>query len=59
MKLRYAITKDIADEARLERHIQFRRGMIDGSPRATYFRHLRNAAEPFALLHRSVDSEVP
>jgi hypothetical protein len=60
MRLRYAITKDIADESRLERQIQYRRGlMIDGSPRATYFRHLRNAEEPFALLHRSFDSEEP
>jgi hypothetical protein len=59
MQLRYAITKGIADAARLERHSQYRRGMIGGSPRATYFRHLRNAAEPFALLHRSADNEVP
>lgn len=60
MRLRYAITKDIADKARLERHTQYRRAlMTGGSPRATYFSHLRNAAEPFALLHRSVDSEVP
>lgn len=60
MQLRYAITKDIADEERLKRHTQYRRGlMIDGSPRATYFRHLRNAEEPFALLHRSCAGEEP
>jgi hypothetical protein len=59
MRLRYAITKDIADAARLERHIQYGRALTGGSPRATYFSHLQNAAEPFALLHRSVDSEVP
>ncbi|HEX8495433.1 MAG TPA: hypothetical protein VF658_21660 [Pyrinomonadaceae bacterium] len=59
-QLRYAISKDIADESRLQRHIQYRRGMaMDGSPRALYFRHLRNAEEPFALLHRSFDSEEP
>ncbi len=60
MRLRYAITKDIADEARVERYSQYRRGlMIDGSSRATYFRHLGGAEEPFALLHRSFDNEVP
>jgi len=60
MQLRYAITKDIADEARLKRHIQYRRGVLtEGSQRATYFRHLGNAEEPFAMLHRSFDSEVP
>ncbi len=60
MRLRYAVTKDIADKSRLERHIQYRRGvMMDGSPHATYFRHLRNTEEPFALLHRSFDSEEP
>ncbi len=60
MRLRYAITKDIADESRLARHAQYRRGlMMEGSPRATYFRHLRETEEPFALLHRSLDSEEP
>jgi len=60
MQLRYAIAKDIADEERLNRYTQFRRGLMrDGSSRATYFRHLDNSEEPFALLHRSVESEVP
>ena len=60
MQLRYAITKDIADQQRLERYTQFRRGFTrDGSSRATYFRHLSNTQEPFALLHRSLESEVP
>lgn len=60
MQLRYAITKDIADQQRLERYTQFRRGFArDGSSRATYFRHLANTQEPFALLHRSLESEVP
>lgn len=60
MRLRYAITKDIADETRFQRHVQYRRAlMMDGSLRATYFKHLRNADEPFALLHRSFDSQEP
>lgn len=60
MRLRYAIKKDIADEVRLRRHIQYRRGlMTDGSLRATYFRHLRDAEEPFAMLHRSFDYGRP
>lgn len=60
MKLRYAITKSIADETRLQRHIKYRQAMMtDGSPRATYFRHLRDAEEPFALLHSNFDYGRP
>ena len=60
MQLRYAITKDLSDPDRLERHKQYRRGLsMDGSARATYFRHIANTDEPFALLHRSLESEVP
>ena len=60
MQLRYAIKKDIADEARLERQRQYRQGlMTDGSLRATYFKELKDAEEPFALLHRSFDSRRP
>jgi len=61
MQLRYAITKDIADQARLERYQQYQRDLLnDGSMRATYFRRLvSETPEPFALLHRSVDVERP
>ncbi len=60
MQLRDAIKKDIADEARLERQRQYRQGlMTDGSLRATYFKALKDAEEPFALLHRSFDSRRP
>ncbi len=56
MQLRYAIKKDVTDESRLQRHIQYRRGlMADGSLRATYFKHLQESEEPFALLHRSFE----
>ena len=60
MQLRYAIKKDIADDARLERQRQYRLGLLtDGSLRATYFKQLKDAEEPFALLHRSFDSQGP
>ena len=60
MQLRYAIKKDIADQARLERQRQYRLGlMTDGSPRATYFKQLKNTEEPFALLHRNFDFGRP
>lgn len=54
MLLRYAITKSVTDENRLQRHREYhRQEMADGSPRATYFQSLMNADEPFALLHGS------
>ena len=60
MRLRYAITKDVTDPERLERHTQFHRGLnMEGSSRATYFRHIGDSKEPFAFLHRSLESEVP
>lgn len=60
MQLRYAIAKKIGDDERLQRYTQFRQGLMrDGSSRATYFRHLENSDEPFALLHRNLESEVP
>lgn len=60
MQLRYAISKDLSDPARLERHAKFHSGMgMEGSSRATYFRHIKNTGEPFAFLHRSLESEVP
>ena len=60
MQLRYAISKDVTDEDRLNRHTQYHRGFnMEGSSRATYFRQIRNSEEPFALLHRSIESEVP
>jgi hypothetical protein len=60
MQLRYAITKDIADEARLERFKQYHLDlMTDGSLRATYFRNLKNENEPLAMLHRSFDYGRP
>ncbi len=60
MQLRYAITKDIADEGRLERFKQYHLGlMTDGSLRATYFRNLKNENEPLAMLHRSFDYGRP
>jgi hypothetical protein len=62
MELRYAITKDIRDTDRLERHNQYRLNLMsDGSPRATYFKRLRDekVEEPFALLHRSFDFGRP
>lgn len=60
MQLRYAITKDISDEGRLERFKQYHIGlMTDGSLRATYFRNLKNENEPLAMLHRSFDYGRP
>lgn len=62
MRLRYAIKKDIADEARLARHRQYQSSLLtDGSLRATYFRPLlkNKTQEPFALLHRSFDQGRP
>jgi hypothetical protein len=60
MQLRYAIKKDIGDEERLEFHRNYRRGlMTDGSLRATYFKQLKDAEEPFAMLHRSFDYGRP
>lgn len=60
MQLLSAITKDIADEARLERFKQYHLGlMTDGSLRATYFRNLKNENEPLAMLHRSFDYGRP
>jgi hypothetical protein len=60
MQLRYAIRKDIGDSARLERYQQYRVDlMMDGSPRATYFRRLKDEEEPFAMLHRSADYGRP
>lgn len=60
MQLRYAIKKDIADSGRLERRKRYDMGLAaEGSLRATYFRHLKNAEEPFAMLHRSFDYGRP
>lgn len=60
MQLRYAIKKDIADNARLEMQRAYHRAMeSDGSLRATYFKNMKNAEEPFALLHRSSDHRRP
>lgn len=60
MQLLSAITKDIADEARLERFKEYHLGlMTDGSLRATYFRNLKNENEPLAMLHRSFDYGRP
>lgn len=60
MKLRYAITKDIADENRLNRHLQYHQSlMMDGSLKSTYFKKMTSSNEPFAMLHRSYDSEQP
>jgi hypothetical protein len=60
MRLRYAIRKDIADETRLAFHRRYRTGLaMDGSLQNTYFRHLKDAAEPLALLHRSYDYGRP
>lgn len=54
MQLKYAITKSISDEKRLQGHIEYLREIsTDGSLQATYFRHLRTTGEPFAMLHRS------
>jgi hypothetical protein len=52
-RLQYAITKGINDQARLERQRQFVAGTGDGSLRATYFGGVRDAQEPFAMLHRA------
>lgn len=53
MKLRYAISKPIDDDARLQRQKEYRQSRaLDGSPAATYFRHAKPDREPFALLHR-------
>jgi hypothetical protein len=60
MQLQYAIRKSIGDVGRLERYKDYHRGLtMDGSPRATYFRKLADAEEPFALLHRSADYGRP
>jgi len=60
MELKYAIRKSISDNSRLERYKDYRRGStIEGSPRATYFKRLTQAEEPFALLHRSSDYGRP
>lgn len=59
-ELLYAIKKDIADPVRLEAHREYRSGLLtDGSLRATYFKHLKDIEEPFALLHRSFDYGRP
>lgn len=52
-RLQYAITRGIADEARLQRQKAFTSGCRTGSLRATYFASIRDAQEPFAMLHRS------
>jgi hypothetical protein len=60
MRVRYAVKKDIADEVRLGIHREYRLGLeTDGSLRATYFRHLKDVEEPFALLHRSFEYGRP
>ena len=60
MRLRYAIAKDIGDQARLDRQKQYRTERVtEGSPAATYFRHFRADDEPLALLHRNVDYGRP
>lgn len=60
MQLKYAIRKSISDPSRLERYKEYRRGStIEGSPRATYFKRLTEAEEPFALLHRGSDYGRP
>ncbi|HZE71664.1 MAG TPA: hypothetical protein VE135_19325 [Pyrinomonadaceae bacterium] len=60
MQLRYAIKKGIGDNARLEIHRRYHRDLLtDGSLRATYFKSMKDADEPFALLHRSFDHRRP
>jgi hypothetical protein len=60
MQLRYAIKKDIGDDTRLTFHRHYRNMlMMEGSLQNTYFRHIKHAQEPFALLHRSYDYRSP
>ena len=60
MQLQYAIRKSIGDKGRLERYKDYYRGLtMDGSPRATYFKRVASAEEPFALLHRSAEYGRP
>jgi hypothetical protein len=56
LRLRYVISKPIADDKRLERHREYRLISPGQSLRATYFGSGKNAKnmEPFALLHRSI-----
>jgi hypothetical protein len=58
-EVRYCIGKSILNEGRLDRQRRFVSGDTDGSLGATYFGDpkVRGDAEPFAMLHRSVDSE--
>ncbi len=55
-EVRYSIGKGIASDSRLERQRSFLAGDSDGSLAATYFGdpRMREDAEPFALLHRSL-----
>ncbi|MBI5503735.1 MAG: hypothetical protein HY899_02965 [Deltaproteobacteria bacterium] len=57
-RLQYAIVKGIADDARLRRQQEFVTGIRDGSLRATYFGGMRDAQEPFAMLHRAAEQAV-
>jgi len=59
MKVRYAVTKDIAAKARVERYKQYRIGLMSGSPRATYYKRLEKVEERFAMLHRSFEYGRP
>jgi hypothetical protein len=60
MMLRYAIKRDIRDDARVQRHKDYRRDLSeDGSMRGTYLRKLKSVDEPFAMLHRSADFGRP
>jgi len=60
MELKYSIRKSISDNARLERYKDYLHGSSsEGSPRATYFKRLKDAEEPFALLHRYADYGRP
>jgi hypothetical protein len=58
-EVRYCIGKGVLSAARLERQRRFVSGDSDGSLGATYFGdpRVRAGAEPFAMLHRSVDPE--
>jgi hypothetical protein len=49
--LRYAISRDIADDERLREQIKLRNSFGGGSLFSTYFSELPNNLSPFALLH--------
>ena len=58
-RVRYCIVKNITSAQRLERQRRFVKGDSDTSLRALYFGNLARTphGEPFAMLHRSADSE--